>query len=229
MISYSLKAFTQFINENQIIETNFIKVKLTIGNEIFPRHHVDKIFRRYEFYTDKNVNVLNKPKEGCLEKMKRKLNNEPPPYHFDYCINKNRCQYTNNDNYIDILVYMMKQSSGYGYRSSGSKVKIQRSDSSINRSISNVNNNINNLILHNNINNSNSKMNSSIKNININNMNKDNKDSKDNLVLRNSVSLSLKDRLNENKSRFDTRSRSFLTATIKSNNIRSITKLESNK
>lgn len=104
---------------------------------MFSKKYVHNIINRYNFYTICRKISVNEyyvqdriPQESCMSKMLRIITNEPPIYHYDYCIT-NRIEFMSSDNYIETLIFMIKQAYGYAFRRSNKKVKIQKSESSI--------------------------------------------------------------------------------------------------
>lgn len=73
--------------------------------------------------------------ESCINKVMRLIKGEPHPYHFDYCIIPNSLEFSSSENYIDTLVYILKQLHGYGSRPRRTTIHIYHSNSSKSQSV----------------------------------------------------------------------------------------------
>lgn len=126
--TYSLKAFITYINGNKLLQNNFIKIQHSLVNQILTENHKNTILNRFQFYTLCKKGSMSKeliPKESCFSKFRRRITGEPPPYHYDYIPANNKTEFLYSENNIDVLVLLIKQNYGYGYRTpKSSKVKL---------------------------------------------------------------------------------------------------------
>lgn len=137
VVTYSLKSFLAYVNKNIVYQSNFYQTQMIVGKYMFSRKHVHNIINRYNFYTicrkisvDEYYVQDQVPKEPCMNKMLRIITKEPPLYYYDYSIT-NRIEFVSSDNYIETLIFLIKQAYGYAFRRSNKKVRIQKSESSI--------------------------------------------------------------------------------------------------
>lgn len=111
-----------------MLQNNFIKIQNSLVNQILTEKHKNTILNRFQFYTLCKKGSLNcelVPKESCFNRFKRRITGEPPPYHFDYTLSGNKTEFLYSENNIDVLVLLIKQNYGYGYRTpKSSKVRI---------------------------------------------------------------------------------------------------------
>lgn len=81
-----------------------------IDNVLSPKIY-SNIVKRQMYYTEDPLRILQPRSEPCCQYLQRILfTHEPPPYHYDFILQKP------NEQSKDALVYYLKQGRGYGYR-----------------------------------------------------------------------------------------------------------------
>lgn len=108
---YPIKTFIEFLYNSISIQSAFFSVRINlIDNTLSPKLY-SNIVKRQNYYTENPQRILYKKSEPFCEYLQRVLfTNEPPPYHYDFILQKP------NDQSKDTLVYTLKQGRGYGYR-----------------------------------------------------------------------------------------------------------------
>lgn len=111
-----------------MLQNNFIKIQNSLVNQILTEQHKNTILNRFQFYTlCKKGSLSNEliPKESCFSRFRRRITGEPHPYHYDYILSNNKTEFLYSENNIDVLVLLIKQNYGYGYRTpKSSKAKL---------------------------------------------------------------------------------------------------------
>lgn len=113
-----MKAFVGFINNSIEFQSIIYQLRLIVFTGIFPSKYQQIILDRYHYYTylPNVANLRIKPKDSCVNIIRRIFSNEPSPFHYDYMILvTNTSEFRNQ---IDDLLLMLKQNYGYGFRSS---------------------------------------------------------------------------------------------------------------